>query len=718
MSKSIDIQGIQGSCELQFDVLFLGDMTRPGDSGLRLRQDILTCHDSKYSTAVQHLPVAGTRARVSNDLQRCVREGITTVLPPGTRAHARLAVVQSPGSLRVDHSVLEGLRADKVVLVIDQVPSPEQMGQWFHFAIGPMIWAPTNRWVRAGLARLGMSVPLTAADWRPGARPLEFTAPELRLGEGPVVGRVSAAGAAQWPGTADEVRATYPFEETIDFHVLGGIPKDIRDKVSGTQRWIEHALEHVSVERFLEPLDVFFYYPGRSVPELPEAAIAAAMISGKIVILPPHLRPHFGEGAIYAEPEEASAALARLFETPELLADARAAAVHHAGFQFSAKVKAEEFRALVGPGKARRQRRVQDRCKRVLFVPSNGVGMGHVTRLLALARRMPEGVQPIFASMSQSAQVIESFGFAARYFPSHKEIGSDLAPWDDWFRHELGDMIDRYDVDAVIYDGNNPTPGLVNAVRSHGRARLGWVRRGMGGPVASPFLDNARYCDLIIEPGEIAGELDTSPTALRRAEALVVDPIRLLDQDELLPRAEARSHLGLDPEAPVVFLQLGGGSTRDIVALVDEILEQLKEFESLQVVVAEWGSGLASLPRWPNVRVLRGFPLSAYFNAFDFSIAAAGYNAYHEVICFGLPTVFLPNRAPSMDDQFSRAEFAQDHGAGFSLPEDQMFHLRGLCELLITPEAREVVRGNCNALRQANGARQAAAAIANLVGAA
>ncbi len=80
---------------------------------------------------------------------------------------------------------------------------------------------------------------------------------------------------------------------------------------------------------------------------------------------------------------------------------------------------------------------------------------------------------------------------------------------------------------------------------------------------------------------------------------------------------------------------------------------------------------------WPNVRVLRGgFPLSAYFNAFDFSIAAAGYNAYHEVISFGLPTVFLPNRAPSMDDQATRAEFAQDHGAGFVLDEDQMFHLR------------------------------------------
>ena len=718
MSKNSDIQGFQGMSETHFDVLFLGDMTRPGDSGLRLRQDILTCDDANLSTAVMHLPVAGTKPRVSNDLHRCVREGITTVLAQGTRVHARLAVVQSPGSLNVPRDVLDEVSADQVVLVIDQVPGPEQMGQWFHFAIGPMVWAPTNRWVRAGLAQMGMSVPLTPADWRPAARPLEAERSLPRVDPQPVVGRVSTPGAAQWPKSAEDIRTAYPFDETSEFHILGSLPKAIRDKVSATNTWVEHRAEHVSVERFLEPLDVFYYYPGASIPELPEAAIATAMISGKIVILPPHLRPHFGDGAIYADPEEAAATLAQLFEAPEALADARAAAVHHAGFQFSATVKGEQIRALVGRGKSRRRRRVPDQRKRVLCVPSNGVGMGHVTRLLALARRLPEDVQPIFASMSQSAQIIEGFGFAARYFPSHKEIGCELAPWDDWFRHELGTMIDRHDVDAVIYDGNNLTPGLVDAVRAHGRARLGWVRRGMGGPVASPFLDNARFCDLIIEPGEIAGELDTSPTALRRAEALMVDPIRLLDQGELLSRAEARSRLDLDPEAPVVFLQLGGGSTRDIVALVDEILEQLKGFETLQVVVAEWGSGLASLPRWPNVRVLRGFPLSAYFNAFDFSIAAAGYNAYHEVISFGLPTVFLPNRAPSMDDQLSRAEFAQDHGAGFVLPEDQMFHLRALCEVLITPEAREVVRGNCNALRQANGAPQAAAAIAELVGAA
>jgi UDP-N-acetylglucosamine:LPS N-acetylglucosamine transferase len=70
------------------------------------------------------------------------------------------------------------------------------------------------------------------------------------------------------------------------------------------------------------------------------------------------------------------------------------------------------------------------------------------------------------------------------------------------------------------------------------------------------------------------------------------------------------------------------------------------------------------LPRWPGHAAAAGFPISRAIAAFDFSVSAAGYNTFHEVIAQGLPTIFVPNRHPSMDDQGARAEFAQDHGAG------------------------------------------------------
>ena len=44
------------------------------------------------------------------------------------------------------------------------------------------------------------------------------------------------------------------------------------------------------------------------------------------------------------------------------------------------------------------------------------------------------------------------------------------------------------------------------------------------------------------------------------------------------------------------------------------------------------------------------FPMSRYFAAFDIAVAAAGYNAFHELIAFGVPTLFVP-MSRDTDDQ-------------------------------------------------------------------
>jgi UDP-N-acetylglucosamine:LPS N-acetylglucosamine transferase len=114
--------------------------------------------------------------------------------------------------------------------------------------------------------------------------------------------------------------------------------------------------------------------------------------------------------------------------------------------------------------------------------------------------------------------------------------------------------------------------------------------------------------------------------------------------------------------------------------------------------------------------VVSGLPLSQYFNAFDFSISAAGYNTFHEVMAFGLPTIFIGNRHEAIDDQVARAQFAQDAGAALELGEDELFQLRSVCDVLFDPRAREVLRENSRKLARPNGAAAAADAIAELLG--
>lgn len=344
----------------------------------------------------------------------------------------------------------------------------------------------------------------------------------------------------------------------------------------------------------------------------------------------------------------------------------------------------------------------------LMLVASNGVGVGHVSRLLAIARRLDPQVPVVFVSQAQAVGVIERLGYLAEYLPSAGYLGGDFATWDRWFAFEMEGLIDSYDPALVVYDGNNPSNGLIQAAASRRDCRLAWVRRGLWGNTTSAFFDNARWFDLIIEPGELEGQPDEGITARRRQEARVVPPVRLLDNEELLSRQDAAAGLGLDPARPAVLVQLGAGYNRDIVSLIDDLIETLQQVPSLQICIAEWVNGAQSLSYWPGVKYVRGYPLSQYFRAFDFSIAAAGYNTFHEVIGFGLPTIFIPNRHPSMDDQGGRAEHAQALHAAFELPEGDLSDLPHLVALLIDAKARDFLAGNCRQISMANGAGDAA----------
>jgi UDP:flavonoid glycosyltransferase YjiC (YdhE family) len=63
-----------------------------------------------------------------------------------------------------------------------------------------------------------------------------------------------------------------------------------------------------------------------------------------------------------------------------------------------------------------------------------------------------------------------------------------------------------------------------------------------------------------------------------------------------------------------------------------------------------------------SVHVVRDFPLSRRFRAFDLAVSAAGYNSFHELLRFGIPTLFVPNQDTALDDQQGRAQFAADRG--------------------------------------------------------
>ena len=66
------------------------------------------------------------------------------------------------------------------------------------------------------------------------------------------------------------------------------------------------------------------------------------------------------------------------------------------------------------------------------------------------------------------------------------------------------------------------------------------------------------------------------------------------------------------------------------------------------------------------------YPVSDYLGAVDLMVTNAGYNSFHECVFGGIPSIFVPNQAPEMDDQHLRATYAYASGLGLRLRASEL----------------------------------------------
>jgi UDP:flavonoid glycosyltransferase YjiC (YdhE family) len=364
--------------------------------------------------------------------------------------------------------------------------------------------------------------------------------------------------------------------------------------------------------------------------------------------------------------------------------------------------------------------------KRVLLVSSNGTGLGHLTRSMAIARRLPEGVEPILLTMSHAAGVAREQGFLCEHHPSPQTVksggrwvrGVRLRLWDRLLARRLDEMIEEHSPAALVFDGVNPYGAVLRTVRDRPLVSV-WCRRAMWRPgVGAAKLASARYFDAVLEPGEFAADADRgatvgAPGGGTHPEVIEVGPIVFLDDEELLPRERAAAELGLDPARPAALVHLGAGGP-EIEAIAGRCVERLGHESGLQVAVLE--SAIHAGGELPaNAHVLRAtYPISRFYAAFDFAVSAAGYNAYHEMVQLGPPALWVP-MAREMDDQAARARFAEEAGIGRCCEDTTTGALEGALDDLLDPARREAMRARLAELHPSNGAAEAAQAIAGLL---
>jgi UDP:flavonoid glycosyltransferase YjiC (YdhE family) len=507
-----------------------------------------------------------------------------------------------------------------------------------------------------------------------------------------------------------KLTAALPRNGTLTVRVHGAPSDKVIQQLPPLTGWQTFKAFEMALGKVLDGADILYCADAGN-----DVAVAEAMARGMPIVAAPSLRRYFGDAAVYSSAAETASAIAKLRKSPRHFAQYAARSRDRAT---RCHGQADYVRGLCERMKTAAPRAIapSNPRRRLMMFAQNGVGLGHVVRQLAIARELSADHDIVFCSMSQAYDLISRYGYQVEYLPSHVYTGVEYTEWHGWARAQIEQMIDFHDVGVVVLDGSVPYAGLIEAVAPRPDVRLAWLRRPMWRPgkESSVRIAQQKFFDLVIEPEELAAALDTGPTVAQRERALCVAPIRLLERRELLSREKAAAALGLDPARPAMLIQLGSGTNRDVVSLIDRIVVAARPYSGLQLVLAEWRNANDRLDLWPNVICLRGFPYSRYFNAFDFSFSAAGYNSFHEIFAYRLPTAFLVNPRDYMDGQNLRAEFAAAQGAAIAC-DGGLAQIASALSRLMSADVRATMRTAMASLARPNGAKTAARAIANLL---
>ncbi|MET3351804.1 UNVERIFIED_ORG: hypothetical protein ABID57_003517 [Arthrobacter sp. UYEF1] len=303
---------------------------------------------------------------------------------------------------------------------------------------------------------------------------------------------------------------------------------------------------------------------------------------------------------------------------------------------------------------------------RILFVTSNGAGMGHLTRCLAVARSGQHKFQAQFVSLSSSAEIVEKFNFGVLKFPSQSATAQDTVAWNDSFATFFDEVCRQNRPQAIVFDGTWIYRGIHESSRRHG-ASLIWLRRGLWKTTsdASQLAAVDTLADRVLVPTDIGDAADEGPVS-GLGGIRVPAPI-LTRRSEFLTREAALVGLGLDMSRSYVLVQLGAGAVNDISDAREQAISRILEISpTTDVVVGLSPLSTEYIDSRPRVHIIRHYPLARYLAAFEFMVIAAGYNSIHESLRFQTPAVVVPNLQTSTDNQSLRASEYERQGFGLA----------------------------------------------------
>ncbi|HEX9713885.1 MAG TPA: glycosyltransferase [Actinomycetota bacterium] len=711
--------------DLHYDLLLLADCHAGRARAQDLAEEIRAQAAAGFTSGIIDV---GSRAKAAfmEAIRGCVREGLVEMLPWNARVKARALLVYSPAGVAAG-PLPPQIEADRVIVIVEE-PTPDLadpmdlgtlagVAQGLAQTIRPApSYAPRGPIAREAIERAGLPL---HEDWPPVLDVGAFHIERESIRRPAVIGRIAPVHQGGWPRTRDELLAAYPDGGEHRVRILGNVGRAIRTLGKPPGAWTVFPPGSRWRSDLLASVDAYVCQPDPDEQLSPGRSVLEAIASGAIAIGPARFRDTLGDAISAVEPRETLEKLEKLTADPAALEDRVRSAREYVRARFDQQAHGARIARLIGPASSSpspQPARPQPSKRRVLFVSSNGAGVGHLMRLMSIARRMGPDIEPIFFTLSQAVPAVREMGFPVEYLVSHHYARLPGSLWHPQLRRRLDMLLDLYRPSAVVFDGTAPYRGLMHAMARRPDVPLVWSRRAMWKPgLGERAIEFSEAFHLILEPGDFAEERDGGATVAARTGVTRTLPVLLHEPDELLEREQARRELGLDPRRPAALVQLGAGNINDIASTVSIVVRRLAEESDLQVCVAASIIGTRGAPVFERVKRISVYPLARYLHAFDFAVSASGYNTYHELIAAGVPSIFIPNLETALDDQQTRAAFAADVGVGLSLPLVDEETFSECVSVMLDPQRRAAMAARCAELFPGNGAGQASAAIRTFI---
>ncbi len=360
---------------------------------------------------------------------------------------------------------------------------------------------------------------------------------------------------------------------------------------------------------------------------------------------------------------------------------------------------------------------------KILFYAINGTGLGHLNRMLVLARTARallqcQGLAADFRILTTSEADQLAWDFPTYKLPSKTvvvESETNGRAFAAQAKLLIGNVTAGFQPDILVMDtlpqGSYQEFVFIKdyaaATAFVDRHKDMRVRRG-----ATHAATLALY-DLILAPDDPERQAEYPIPGNMEERRIFTGAIHAFEPERAMNREQVRAYFGVDPDQLLVYVSAGGGGDPLAIAQMETLVARTAA-DTKHFVIAGYGP----LYRGPrcygrNIVALTEADAWRYFPGLDFALCSAGYNSWQELLAAQVPAAFFAQNK-GMDRQDLRIAQGLERGWHLALTGTQPSEVDAVLHQLDDPVTRIRLGENLAIRPRGQGALRAAVALLQL----